>query len=139
MIVDGPGFTLTLEPRAHYLYAHVAGPHDTLDVSLAYWTELAVQCEINAVERLLVVEDLEERSTLADIAEMVEVLSRIGFRDIRIAFVDGREDRGVLAAAELMAKSAGLTGRAFSEFAPAEAWLLADLRADAPPGGGRAR
>lgn len=111
----------------------MAGPHDTLEVSLAYWPELAVQCEINGVERLLVVEDLKERSTLAGNGRRA-LAHRLPRRPHRLR----RRPRGPRRAAELMAKTAGLTGRVFSEFAPAEAWLLADLREAAPSGGGQA-
>ena len=119
-------YQLVLESRALYLFAHVTGPRDTLQISIAYWSEIAAECTRLNVQRLLVLEELEERSTATDMAEMIQLLPKMGFKDLRLAFVDPKEAIGMLAFAEVRAIEAGLTGHVFGAFAPAEKWLLSD-------------
>ncbi len=122
-------YTLTLEPREHYLRAHVSGPEDTVEVSIAYWSEIAAACRAGAVRRLLVVEELEGTVQPSEMAAVVEGLLQLGFHDIRVAFVDATEDASLLVSAEIRAKKEGFVGRVFRREAEAERWLLDDLAA----------
>lgn len=121
-------YELTFEYRDGYLFARVAGPEDTLEISLAYWAEIAAECAVSGVRRLLVLEQLQGNSRQADMEENIKVLGEVGFRDIRIAFVDPYESDAMLAMGEARARQAGLTGRAFRQVDDAETWLLS-----APP------
>lgn len=126
-MVSSKGYDLILERRAHYLFAKVSGPRDTLQISIDYWTEIAEECARAPVERLLVLEELDERSTVIDMAEMIKLLPRMGFRDMRLAFVDPKEDVGMLVFAEVRALEVGLAGHVFGGVDAAERWLLSDL------------
>ena len=121
-----PAYSLRVEPREHYLYVHVEGPEDTFEVSVAYWTEIEAECRRRGARRLLVVEALQGNAVPAEMADVVDALVAMGFRDIRVAYVDATEDAGLLVAAESRALNAGLTGRVFRAEADAERWLLAD-------------
>lgn len=118
-------YLLVMERKPHYLFARVSGPRDTLQISIDYWTEIAEECARAPVDRLLVLE-LEQRSTVVDMAEIIGLLPRMGFREMRIAFVDPKEDVSLLVFAEVRAQDAGLTGHVFGAFEPAERWLLSD-------------
>lgn len=124
-------YTLTFESHADYLRAHVTGPEDTVEVSIAYWSEIAAACRAGAVRRLLVVEELEGTVRPGEMDAVVEGLLQLGFHDIRVAFVDATEDAALLVSAEIRAQRHGFVGRVFRREAEAERWLLADL--DGPP------
>lgn len=131
-----PAYDLRLEPRPDYLYARVGGPEDTVEVSIAYWKELALACAAEGARRLMVVEELEGTARPGDMAEVVGGLLQLGFHDIRVAFVDATEDASLLVAAEIRIRQHGFTGRVFRREADAERWLLADLDGPPPPGAG---
>ncbi|WP_460831476.1 hypothetical protein [Lysobacter humi (ex Lee et al. 2017)] len=131
--MTGPVYRLELDPRPHHLHARVSGPNDTVEVSIAYWSELAAACEAGGVRRLLVEELLEGQAAPDDMDTVVEGLLQLGFHDIRIAFVDATEDATLLLGAEIRAQRSGLVGRVFRSVAEAERWLLADLAAPAGP------
>lgn len=117
-------YELTFDYRDGYLFAQVVGPEDTLEISLAYWAEIAAECAVSGVRRLLVLEQLRSNSTQADMEENIKVLGQIGFRNVRIAFVDPYEDAAMMALGEARARQAGLTGRAFRSVEEAESWLM---------------
>ncbi|MGY3266923.1 hypothetical protein [Lysobacter sp. HA35] len=123
---ETPPFTLRFEPREHYLLARVDGPEDTFEVSIAYWMQIEAECRARGVQRLMVVEALLGNAVPAEMAEVVEVLIGMGFRDIRVAYVDATENAGLLVAAEARALDAGLVGRVFRNEQEAECWLLLD-------------
>ena len=122
-------YRLSLEPRPQYLRAHVTGPEDTVEVSLAYWSEIATACRAGAVARLLVVEELEGTAGPGDMDAVVEGLLQLGFHDIRLAFVDATEDAAALVSAEIRAKKHGFVARVFRREADAAQRLLADAGA----------
>lgn len=130
--MPAPAYAIAFEHHDSHLRAHVTGPEDTLEVSLAYWTEIAAECALYRVRRLLVVEDLGTKATRADTREMVEVLAGIGFAQLCIAYVDRLDDDDVVAHGELHARHAGLTARAFRNEAIALDWLL---DCELPPAG----
>ena len=105
----------------------MTGPRDTLEISLAYWSRIAERCAALGTRRLLVVEDLKERSVRGDMRAMVGALVELGFHDIRIAFTDAHEDIGLLLLTEYQARAAGLSGRIFSSVEHARGWLLSDV------------
>ena len=119
------GFTLKFDHRAYFLFALVEGPEDTVEVSLAYWAEIAAECRRHHVTRLLVLEKLMARSNSDDASLVIAELPKM-FGDIRIAYVDTIESVDVLVHAELEARKAGLVSRVFGNVESAERWLLAD-------------
>lgn len=120
-------YTLSLDARPHYLRAHVTGREDTIEVSIAYWSEIAAACAAGAVRRLMVVEELEGNAQPSEIQAVVDGLLQMGFHDIRVAFVDATEDAALLVGAEIRVQKQGFTGRVFRREPEAERWLLADL------------
>ena len=106
--------------------AQVEGPEDTLEISLAYWAEVAVECRRHHVSRLLVIEKLETRSNAEDAGLLIAELQKMGFGDIRIAFVDTTESVDVMVHAELESRKAGLVAHVFGNELMATRWLLAD-------------
>lgn len=126
-----PAYTLTLDPRDGYLRAHVTGPEDTVEVSVAYWSEIAAACQAGGVRRLVVVEELEGTAQAGEMEEVVGFLLQLGFHDIRVAFVDATEDASLLVTAEIRVQKQGFVGRVFRREVEAERWLLS-VPEDAP-------
>lgn len=119
-------YTLRFEDRAAYLFACVEGPHDTLDISLAYWREIAAEVRRRGARRLMVLEELRQPSTLGDAQQVIAALPGLGLAEVRIAFVDPIEDVELLVNEQAEARLLGLTGRVFGGTAAAERWLLSD-------------
>ena len=44
---------LLIEDRNNYLYAEVSGPNDNFEISMAYWTVIAEQCQARGTKHLL--------------------------------------------------------------------------------------
>lgn len=126
--MQAPPYRLSLQPRPGYLRAHVAGPQDTVEVSLAYRSELAGTCRAQCARRLLVVDELEGRVQPSEMDAVVDGLIQLGFGGIRVAFVDATGDAALLVGAEIRAQKHGFTGRVFRREPEAERWLLADLQ-----------
>ncbi len=130
-----PSYALRIEPRAHYLYAHVEGPEDSVPVSIAYWSEIAAACAARGVRRLLVVEELAGTAQPGEIEQVVDGLPRLGLRDIRLAFVDATEDAATLVGGEARAHEHGIVARVFRGADEAERWLLSDTGSQVPATG----
>jgi hypothetical protein len=120
------GYSLTFHHRPYYLAVLVEGPEDSLAVSLAYWSEIAVECRRHLVRRLLVLEKLETSSNSEDASRLIAELPNMGLGDIRIAFVDTTESVDLMVHFELEGRKAGLVGHVFGNEAAAVEWLLSD-------------
>lgn len=125
------GYTLRFEDRPGYTRAHVVGERDTVEISLAYWTEIARHCHEHAVHSVLVVEEIAERAAMLDVYEVASGLVALGFSDIRIAFVDLNTDElPLMQFGETVARNRGIDGRVFAREADAEAWLTHEWAGD---------
>ena len=120
-------YSIRFDHRPFYLVAQVEGPEDTLAISLAYWAEIAVECRRHHVSRLLVIEKLETPSNLEDASMVIAELNRMGFGDIRIAFVDPTESIDLMVHAEIEGRRTGLEAHVFGNEALAVQWLLSDI------------
>ncbi len=120
-------YDLRFEQHPQYLLARVSGPEDSLEVSVAYWQEVAAEAIRQGVRRLLVVENFPNNGETADLMALGRFLAELGLQEIRIAFVDEQPDhldRNRIG--ELVAVNRGLRGKVFDNFADAERWLLAE-------------
>jgi len=122
---DNKPYDLKFETRQGYLYAYVAGEHDNYDICVAYWAEISKKLAEIRVDRLMIVEDIVEESQIADVYELASQLADMGFRGIRIAFVDRYSSHLELNEfGVLVGSNRGVIGHAFSDEAAAEKWLM---------------
>ena len=123
--LEGPGYTIELEERAGFLRAFVRGTEDTLAVSVAYWTQLGAECARRGTTAILVLEDLPPWPDAApEIFETVtDAMVAAGFRDIRCAFVDLKEEVEANEYGMIVGADKGLTIMMFSNESYAERWL----------------
>lgn len=112
------------EDRAGYLYAAVSGPRDSQDISMAYWREIAAECERRKARKLMVVENLGDYDGERDLATTVDFLFELGLDKLQVAFVVGRiELMAHMEHGEILALERGAMGRVFGSTSVAERWL----------------
>ncbi|HET9836408.1 MAG TPA: hypothetical protein VFP88_08720 [Rhodanobacteraceae bacterium] len=118
-------YTLVFENAGDYLRVEISGPGDSLEVSLAYWREIATECERRGTRALLVV-DLFENEPLkpAEIEQVIEAMRNSYIQNVRVAYCE--LNSAVVSQAEygeLTAREAGFTVRVFAGEQEAELWL----------------
>jgi hypothetical protein len=122
--IQGEDFELLLQWREDYLRAQVNGPRDSYAISLGYWTEVARACHERGAQRVLVVENLQQPGQSVDLERLVDAIVALGFRDIRVAFVDLVDAHlQAMEHGEILARERGIVGRVFAREDEAERWL----------------
>ena len=122
--VDGPGFRIQYLPGPGYLRAYVFDGIDSIDVSIAMWRMLGAECAAQGVDRLLVLEDLLSTVDVPQIGQVVDAMFDAGLVDVRIAFVELRDDIEGSELGETMCLERGMTIRIFSQETLARRWLI---------------
>lgn len=118
-------YRITLEERPEYLYAFIQAEHDSYEISIAYWREIAAECKARKATRVMVEEDMRGNATVAEAYQLAAELPKMGFLGIKLAFVDTHLDQSDLNAfSELVAVNRGVNGKFFNDRAEAEAWLI---------------
>ena len=118
-------YSLQFEDRGRYIFAHIKGERGTLEIATAYWTEIAQEALRTGQKRVLVIEDIPEMITIAEVHQLVTSLADLPVKDVRIAFVDlyaehsSLNDFGIL-----VGENRGFTVRSFDTEEAAETWLL---------------
>ena len=122
---DGLPFAITLAERAGTLVADVTGPQDSLEVSVAFWGELAAEVARRGSQRLLVIDRLQGTPLDPDgMATLVGRLVGIGLEAIRIAYVEPTAEHvPAMEHGEIFAAELGFTARVFGDVGHADRWL----------------
>lgn len=123
-VVNGPGFRICFDDEPDYLRAYVFDGTDSLEVSSAMWRMLGDECRAGAARRLLVLEDLLSTVEVPGIEQVVDAMFLAGLADVRIAFVELREDIEGSELGESMCLERGMTIRVFSQEPVARRWLI---------------
>lgn len=122
--VAGEGFEVHFSLAAGVLRAQVDGPHDSFDISLAYWTQIAEVRRRYGARCVLVVENLMENGRSEDTLALFEKLIGLGFEGCKVAFVDrGSELRSMHEHVAILAREHGILAAVFGEESEAEIWL----------------
>ncbi len=123
-MVPGPGFRICYDQHPDYLRGYVFDGTDSLEVSLAMWRMLATECETTGAQKLLVVEDLLSTIDHAELEQVIDAICATGLRDMRLAFVEMREDIQGAEFGEILCLEHGVMARVFSQEVEARNWLL---------------
>jgi hypothetical protein len=123
---DGDTIRLQLEPRRHYLFAHVDGASNGLATSLRYWRELAQICMQRGIERLMVVDALDgPPMSLPDLGSLISAMAGSPLRRIRIAFVEPVATHlPMMEHGQILAQEHGFEAGVFASQLAGERWLL---------------
>ena len=123
-IVTGPGFRICFDDEGDYLRAYVFDGEDSLQVSVAMWHLLGVECRATSATRALVLEDLLSTVDVQDISQVVDSIFAAGLGNVRMAFVELREDIQGSELGESMCLERGMVLRIFSNEPEARRWLV---------------
>ncbi|HET6906861.1 MAG TPA: hypothetical protein VFH52_07925 [Rhodanobacteraceae bacterium] len=118
-------YQLRFTDRGDYLFAKVVGEQDSPEITLAYWREIAAECERRGTTRLLVCDDLQgQPATPQDFARLTAALRGSGMEHVRIAFHEPvSANLRLVEHGELAFREAGFTLRVFGSESEAELWL----------------
>lgn len=118
-------YQLTFEYFPEYLYAFATAEEDSLELSLAYWQEIAAEVEDKGYKKILVEEDIEKIiDSVFDMYQFINELMDL-FKDIRVAFVDRHlTEHEINRFGELVATNRGMICKIFDEREKAEKGLL---------------
>lgn len=122
---DGKTFELRFEDRPFYLYAHVGGEADSLDVTVAYWQRILGECRARRARRVLVVDEIAGEPMSADfLHKLVSRMSGSGLEAIQVAFVELVSAHvPLMEHAQILAMEQGFQARVFSRMDEADRWL----------------
>lgn len=123
-VVQGEGFEVHFSQLGDVLRAQVEGPHDSFEISLAYWVKIAEERERCAARRILVIENLIEDGTPHELLALFDRLTAMGFEGCKVAFVDnGNEELAPREHIAILAREHGILAAVFSEETAAAIWL----------------
>lgn len=123
--MPAPDYELAFHDRGDYLRVVITGARDSLETSLAYWNEIATECERRGTRALLVSDELPgEPIPPQDQERVIQALRESYMQHVRVAYCE--VDAVYLPQAEygeLLAREAGYTVRVFGSEREAELWL----------------
>jgi hypothetical protein len=118
-------YRIHFDYRDKYLFAHVTGEKDSLEISLKFWQEIFDECEAKNFKRILVTEDFRNNISAIDMYILGEKLSEMAGRNTSTAFVDSQIQQFEMNKfSETVAYNRGGRGKVFSDMQEAEKWLL---------------
>jgi len=122
---EARSYQLHFEQRPDYLYAHVSGPQDSPEITLAYWREIATECQMRRATRVMVMDDLGGAPTPPEqIAELVRKMQGSGMETVQIAFVEPiMAHVAMMEHGQIFAMESGFRAHVFSSVNAAERWL----------------
>ena len=121
---DSKPYQLSFRQRPEYLYAFVSGEHDSLEISLAFWREIAAECQRAQAGKLLIEESIEESVSMLEMYQIAAEIPQMGFTNVLIAFVDRYlEQQDLNEFGELVATNRGMRAKVFNNVEEAEKWL----------------
>jgi hypothetical protein len=123
-VVDGPGFRIRFQQESGFLRAHVFDGVDSIEVSEAMWRLLGAECRASGMDRLLVLEDLEATVDIGELGRVIQAMEAAGFRYIRTAFVELRDDIQGSEHGGILCLERGMLIRVFSDETEARRWLM---------------
>jgi hypothetical protein len=118
-------YLIKFENLDKYLFVHVTGEKDSLDVSLQFWQEIFKECEARNYKKVLVTENFKNNISAIDMYILGERLVEMAAKDTCVAFVDNQiKQLEMNKFTETVIYNRGGKGRIFSDMHEAETWLL---------------
>ena len=118
-------FEVTFQLSGTRLRAEISGVHDTWDVMLSRWMDIADEVRRRRPAQLLVVDRMGGNPmSPGDRPRFIAALVGQGLEGVRIAYVEAHDERIPLAESlEILARERGYAVRVFGNEAAASVWL----------------
>ena len=118
-------FEVTFQATGKRLRAEISGVHDTWEVMLSRWMEIAEEVKRHRPAQLLVVDRMDGHAMEpSDRQRFIGALMGKGLEGVRIAYVEAHDERIPLAeSVEILAREQGYAVRVFGSEAAASVWL----------------
>jgi hypothetical protein len=118
-------YELRFQDCGDHLRVSIRGARDSLEISLAYWQEIAAECERRGTRALLVLDYLGgDPLPQQDMEQVIERLRQSYMHQVRVAYCESNSVYLPQAEyGELRAREAGYTVRVFGSEREAELWL----------------
>ena len=118
-------FEVTFQLSGNRLRAEISGVHDTWEVMLSRWMDIADEVRRRRPAQLLVVDRMAGNPMApGDRQRFIAALTGQGLEGVRIAYVEAHDDRIPLAeSVEILARERGYAVRVFGNEAAASVWL----------------
>ena len=123
--MPAPDYELRFQDCGSYLRVTITGPLDSLETSLAYWREIASECERRGTRALLAIDRMGgDPLPQGDVERLVEAMRESYMRHMKVAYCESTPaDLPQTEYGELQAREAGYTVRVFGSEREAELWL----------------
>ena len=122
-------YQLRAEPKPDYLFVHVSGEADSLEVSTEFWREVRDLVRQHQTQKVLVQENFANTIDEVDVYTLNNRMAQMGFFNTRIAFVDEQQEQyEVNAFGASVGVNKGLLVRVFRTVPEAEQWLRSEIQ-----------
>ena len=125
MDARGAPFEVTFKLTGTRLRAEISGMHDTWEVMLSRWMDIADEVRRRRPAQLLVVDRMTGNPMApSERQRFIGALVGQGLEGVRIAYVEAHDDRIALAeSVEILARERGYSVRIFASETAASVWL----------------
>lgn len=123
-LFDPQPYTINFEDRPDYLYAKIETRHNSPQVLISYWREIAEAVRLRSATRLMVEKGAAPEANTTDAFTVAASLRDMGFEGVSIALVkhpDVPEESNQFV--ENVARNRGVLMSVFNDTAVAEEWL----------------
>ena len=118
-------YVIHYDYREKYLFAHVTGEKDSLEVSVQFWKEIFDESEAKNYKRILITENFRNNISAIDMYILGEKMVEMAPRNISAAFVDSQNQQMEMNKfTETVIYNRGGRGKIFADIKEAENWLL---------------
>lgn len=123
--MTAPPYRIEYRSDDGILRAHVTGTTDSLQTTVAYWTDMAGEVRRQAPDHLLVLHEMDGPTLpRQEMLRFVQAMQGGGLERIRIAFVEASLAKlPHMEHAEIFAREHGFSARVFGNEMDARVWL----------------
>lgn len=125
--IISPLYSLSFTEREGILRALIEGETANFEIAKRYWHDIATAAIEGNFKRLLVIENVPEAISVAEVHQLVSEMADLPVRNIKVAFVDlFPEHKSLNEFGTLVAENRGLRIKIFENESVAIEWLVSE-------------